>query len=92
MPGWTWPKVVDLVKHLWLPVLVLGFGSAAGMIRVMRANLLDELQKPYVTTARLIIVGFAVVFAFLIRIAWKRNNYDDRAGFVEVDQSGRTAV
>jgi ABC-type dipeptide/oligopeptide/nickel transport system permease component len=52
VPGWTWTKVVDLLKHLWLPVLVLGLGSAAGMIRVMRANLLDELKKPYVTTAR----------------------------------------
>lgn len=52
MPGWSWPKVLDLLQHLWLPVLVLGFGSAAGMIRVMRANLLDELKKPYVTTAR----------------------------------------
>jgi peptide/nickel transport system permease protein len=51
-PGWTWAKFVDLVKHLWLPVVVLGFGSAAGMIRVMRANLLDELKKPYVSTAR----------------------------------------
>jgi ABC-type dipeptide/oligopeptide/nickel transport system permease component/ABC-type transport system substrate-binding protein len=50
--GWSWPKVVDLCKHLWLPVVVLGCGSAAGMIRVMRANLLDELKKPYVTTAR----------------------------------------
>jgi ABC-type dipeptide/oligopeptide/nickel transport system permease component len=52
MPGWSWAKVADLLKHLWLPVLVLGFGSSAGMIRVMRANLLDELKKPYVTTAR----------------------------------------
>lgn len=52
MPGWSWAKFVDLLKHLWLPVVVLGFGSAAGMIRVMRANLLDELKKPYVTTAR----------------------------------------
>ncbi|HEY1110101.1 MAG TPA: ABC transporter permease subunit, partial [Opitutaceae bacterium] len=52
MPGWTWGKFVDLLKHLWLPVVVLGLGSAAGMIRVMRANLLDELRKPYVTTAR----------------------------------------
>ena len=50
--GWNWPKVLDLLKHLWLPVLVLGAGSAAGMVRVMRANLLDELKKPYVTTAR----------------------------------------
>jgi len=52
MPGWNWAKFVDLLKHLWLPVVVLGLGSAAGMIRVMRANLLDELKKPYVTTAR----------------------------------------
>jgi ABC-type dipeptide/oligopeptide/nickel transport system permease component/ABC-type transport system substrate-binding protein len=52
MSAWTWPKVVDLLKHLWLPVVVLGVGSTAGMIRVMRANLLDELKKPYVTTAR----------------------------------------
>jgi ABC-type dipeptide/oligopeptide/nickel transport system permease component/ABC-type transport system substrate-binding protein len=52
IPGWTWQKFVDLLKHLWLPVVVLGFGSSAGMIRVMRANLLDELKKPYVTTAR----------------------------------------
>ena len=52
MEGWSWAKVVDLSKHLWLPVIVLGFGSAAGMIRVMRANLLDELKRPYVTTAR----------------------------------------
>lgn len=52
MPGWNWAKFVDLLRHLWLPVVVLGFGSAAGMIRILRANLLDELQKPYVTTAR----------------------------------------
>jgi ABC-type dipeptide/oligopeptide/nickel transport system permease component/ABC-type transport system substrate-binding protein len=52
MPGWSWAKFLDLIKHLWLPVLVLGCGSAAGMMRVMRANLLDELKKPYVTTAR----------------------------------------
>jgi ABC-type dipeptide/oligopeptide/nickel transport system permease component/ABC-type transport system substrate-binding protein len=49
---WSWPKVVDLLKHLWLPVVVLGAGGAAGMVRVMRANLLDELKKPYVITAR----------------------------------------
>lgn len=52
LPGWTWAKVADLMRHIWLPVLVLGCGSAAGMVRVMRANLLDELRKPYVTTAR----------------------------------------
>lgn len=52
MPGWTWGKVVDLAKHIWLPVVVLGVGGTASMIRVMRANLLDELKKPYVRTAR----------------------------------------
>ncbi|MBI5691263.1 MAG: ABC transporter permease subunit [Verrucomicrobia bacterium] len=52
MPGWSGAKVLDLLKHAWLPVVVLGAGSAAGMVRVMRANLLDELKRPYVTTAR----------------------------------------
>lgn len=51
-PEWTWAKMLDLLKHVWVPVVVLGFGGTAGMIRVMRANLLDELRKPYVTTAR----------------------------------------
>jgi len=51
-PGWSWAKAADLARHLWLPVIVLGLGGTAGMIRVMRANLLDELKKPYVTTAR----------------------------------------
>ncbi|HMP76714.1 MAG TPA: ABC transporter permease [Kiritimatiellia bacterium] len=51
-PAWSWPKFVDLLKHLWIPVIVLGTSGTAGMIRIMRANLLDELKKPYVTTAR----------------------------------------
>ncbi|MBI5382040.1 MAG: ABC transporter permease subunit [Opitutae bacterium] len=50
--GWSWAKLVDLVQHLWIPIAVLGLGGMAGMIRVMRANLLDELKKPYVITAR----------------------------------------
>jgi ABC-type dipeptide/oligopeptide/nickel transport system permease component/ABC-type transport system substrate-binding protein len=51
-PEWSWPKVMDLLKHIWVPVVVLGVGGAAGMIRVMRGNLLDELRKPYVVAAR----------------------------------------
>jgi len=51
-PDWDWPKVVDLLKHIWVPVVVLGVGGTAGMIRVMRGNLLDELKKPYVVTAK----------------------------------------
>lgn len=49
-PDWDWPKLVDLLKHIWVPVLV-GATGTAGMIRVMRGNLLDELRRPYVTTA-----------------------------------------
>jgi ABC-type dipeptide/oligopeptide/nickel transport system permease component/ABC-type transport system substrate-binding protein len=49
---WTWDKFVDLLQHIWLPIVVLGVGGTAGMIRVMRGNLLDELKKPYVVTAR----------------------------------------
>lgn len=51
-PEWTWDKFLDLLKHIWVPVLVLGTAGTGGMIRVMRANLLDEMKKPYVTTAR----------------------------------------
>ena len=50
--AWTWGKFTNLLSHLWVPVVVLGVGGTAGMIRVMRGNLLDELKKPYVTTAR----------------------------------------
>lgn len=51
-PFWNLPKFLDLLAHLWVPVVVLGIGGTAGMIRVMRSNLLDELGRPYVTTAR----------------------------------------
>jgi peptide/nickel transport system permease protein len=49
---WTWARVVDLLKHMWIPLVVLGTSGTASLIRVMRANLLDEIEKPYVTTAR----------------------------------------
>ena len=49
---WSWGKVGDLIQHLWLPVAIIGSGGAAGLIRTMRANLLDELNKPYVETVR----------------------------------------
>lgn len=51
--SWSWAKVMDLLQHIWIPVFVLGLGGTASLIRIMRANLLDELHKPYVTTARL---------------------------------------
>ncbi len=49
---WSWGKFLDLLKHLWIPVIILGTAGTAGLIRTMRANLLDELNKPYVDTAR----------------------------------------
>lgn len=49
---WSVAKFVDMLKNLWLPLLVLAMTSAAGVIRVLRASLLDELKKQYVTTAR----------------------------------------
>lgn len=49
---WTWDKYVDLFKHLWMPIVVVGTSGAAALIRIMRANLLDELYRPYVVTAR----------------------------------------
>ena len=49
---WSFAKAWDLAKHLILPVAILGTAGTATLIRIMRANLLDELKKPYVTTAR----------------------------------------
>jgi peptide/nickel transport system permease protein len=49
---WTWAKVYSILEHLWVPVLVIGAANTAGMIRRLRANLLDELQKQYVVTGR----------------------------------------
>ena len=49
---WTWARWLDLLKHIWLPTIVLGIAGTARLTRVMRANLLDELHKPYVVTAR----------------------------------------
>lgn len=45
-------KLGDLASHLWIPILIIGASSTAGLVRIMRANLLDELNKPYVVTAR----------------------------------------
>jgi peptide/nickel transport system permease protein len=49
---WSVARVLDLLGHIWLPALVLGIAGTARLSRIMRANLLDELNKPYVVTAR----------------------------------------
>ncbi len=48
----SWPKFMSVLSHLWIPVIVIGTAGTAGMVRRLRANLLDELQKQYVVTAR----------------------------------------
>jgi peptide/nickel transport system permease protein len=50
--AWSSEKLVDLLKHIWIPMIVIGTAGTASIMRVMRANLLDELNKPYVVTAR----------------------------------------
>jgi len=49
---WSIDKLISVLEHLWIPVVVIGTSGTAGMIRRLRANLLDELQKQYVVTGR----------------------------------------
>lgn len=50
--AWSWARFVDMLKHIWVPIVVIGTAGTAGLIRIFRANLLDELGKPYVETAK----------------------------------------
>ena len=49
---WSWAKIMDMLAHIWVPMFIVAISSTAGNIRITRANLLDELNKPYVETAR----------------------------------------
>lgn len=49
---WSWAKFIDMLQHVWVPLIIVAVNSTAGNIRITRANLLDELNKPYVETAR----------------------------------------
>lgn len=49
---WSFPKFLDLLSNVWLPIVIIGLSGTAGLIRTLRATLLDELSKPYVVTAR----------------------------------------
>ena len=63
-------KIVDMLGHLWIPVIILAVSGTASLIRVMRANLLDELSKPYVTTARAKgLSEFHLLMKYPVRIA-----------------------
>jgi peptide/nickel transport system permease protein len=49
---WSVARLIDFLKHIWIPMVILSIGGAARLTRIMRANLLDELNKPYVVAAR----------------------------------------
>ncbi|HEX2620705.1 MAG TPA: ABC transporter permease [Phototrophicaceae bacterium] len=49
---WNWAKFGDLIQHMFIPIIIIGTSFTAGLIRTMRANLLDELNRPYVDAAR----------------------------------------
>ena len=67
---WSLGRVVDLLSHLWIAALVVGTAGTAALIRVMRANLLDELRKPYVVTARSKgLAEWKVIIKYPVRIA-----------------------
>jgi peptide/nickel transport system permease protein len=76
----SWAKALDILEHVWIPIVVLATGGAAGLIRVMRANMLDELGKPYVETAyaqglseRQVVWGYPVRVAlnpFISTVGW----------------------
>ena len=68
---WDFARISDMLKHLWIPAIVLGTSGTAGLIRVLRNNLLDELNKPYTVTA--IAKGvhpFKVIMKYPVRVAF----------------------
>ena len=67
---WSWGRVWDLIEHLPIPAIVLGISGTAQLIRIMRANLLDELRKPYVMTARARgLPEYRVILKYPVRVA-----------------------
>jgi peptide/nickel transport system permease protein len=68
---WSWGRVVDLMQHMIIPVIVLGTSGTAALIRITRANLLDELRKPYVVTARAKGMSeWQLIFKYPVRLAF----------------------
>ncbi|UYN98929.1 MAG: ABC transporter permease [Devosia sp.] len=67
---WSLPRVMDFLSHAWAPVLVLATAGTAELIRILRANLLDELKKPYVVTARAKgLPEWKVILKYPVRVA-----------------------
>lgn len=67
---WSIAKFIDLLKHIWLPVIIIGFSGTGGLIRIMRGNLLDILGQPYIFTARAKgLKESKVIWRYAVRIA-----------------------
>ena len=67
---WSIAKALDVLQHLWIPAVVLGTSGTASLIRIMRNNLLDELRKPYVVTARAKgMAAWKLVLKYPVRVA-----------------------
>ncbi|MET0436220.1 MAG: ABC transporter permease [Devosia sp.] len=67
---WSLPRIWDFLSHAWAPILVLATAGTAELIRILRANLLDELKKPYVTTARAKgLPEWKVILKYPVRVA-----------------------
>jgi len=70
LEGWSWGKFVDLLQHIWVPIVLIGIGGTANTIRTLRATMLDELRKPYVTVARAKgLSEFQVLMRYPVRLA-----------------------
>ena len=67
---WSWAKFVDMLKHVWIILFIVGLGDTAGTIRVMRARMLDTLGEPYIDTARMKgLSGAKIYFRHALRVA-----------------------
>ena len=67
---WSWAKIGSVLEHLWIPVVVIGTSGTASMIRRLRANLLDELERQYVVTARAKgVSNLKLLFKYPLRLA-----------------------
>lgn len=67
---WSVGKLLDLLAHLWIPIIVIGTNGTAALIRILRANLTDELNKPYVITAKAKgLPEYRAVMKYPVRIA-----------------------
>ncbi len=67
---WSWAKFLNLLSNIWLPVVIIGLSGTAGLIRTLRATLLDELRRPYVVTARAKgLTELKLLFKYPVRVA-----------------------